>query len=68
VIILDTDHFTILQVGKGPAFDALSGRMDASPDQDFSTTVITFEEHMRGWLAGVRRARDIATRSDRTTS
>jgi tRNA(fMet)-specific endonuclease VapC len=59
VIILDTDHFMILQVGKGSAYEVLSARMDASPDQDFSTTVITFEEHTRGWLAGIRRARDV---------
>jgi hypothetical protein len=60
VIILDTDHFMILQVGRGPVYDVLSTRMDASPDQGFSTTVITFEEHMRGWLAEIRRVRDVA--------
>jgi tRNA(fMet)-specific endonuclease VapC len=59
VIILDTDHLNILQIGKGPAYEALWARMDTSPDQHFSTTVITFEEHMRGWLAGIRRAREI---------
>ena len=31
-----------------------------SPNERFSTTVVTFEEHMRGWLAGTRRARDVA--------
>jgi tRNA(fMet)-specific endonuclease VapC len=60
VIVLDTDHFNILQVGKGAAYDALSLRIDASPEQDFCTTIITFEEHMRGWLAGIRRARDVS--------
>jgi hypothetical protein len=59
LIILDTDHFIILQIGKGASYDALSARMDASRDHHFSTTVVTFEEHMRGWLAGIRRARDI---------
>ena len=59
MIILDTDHFNILQVGKGPPYDTLAAHMDASPDQHFATTVITFEEHMRGWLAGIRRARDV---------
>lgn len=59
MIILDTDHFNILQIGKGSGYDGLSARMDASPDQNFSATVITFEEHMRGWLAGIRRARDV---------
>lgn len=60
MIILDTDHFNILQIGKGPACSALLARMDASPDQHFATTVVTFEEHMRGWLAGIRRAHDVA--------
>jgi len=60
VIILVTDHFNILQIGRGPAYEALLARMDASPDQRFSTTIVTFEEHMRGWLAGIRRARDVA--------
>ena len=60
MIVLDTDHLNILQIGKGGFYDALASRMDASPDQHFATTVVTFEEHMRGWLAGIRRARDVA--------
>ena len=61
MIILDTDHFNILQIGRGPAYDTLAAHMHASPDQHFATTVVTFEEHMRGWLAGIRRARDVAS-------
>ena len=60
MIILDTDHFNILQIGKGLAYDTLSAHMDSFPNERYSTTVITFEEHMRGWLAGIRRARDVA--------
>jgi tRNA(fMet)-specific endonuclease VapC len=60
VIILDTDHFTILQIGKGATYDALTARIDISRENDFATTVITLEEHMRGWLAEIRRAHDIA--------
>ncbi len=59
MILLDTDHLNILQVGKGPQYDTLSTRMGASAEQHFATTVITYEEHMRGWLAGIRRADDI---------
>ena len=59
MVILDTDHFNLLQIGKGPSYDTLAARMDESPDQHFATTVITFEEHMRGWLAGIRRERDV---------
>lgn len=61
MIILDTDHFNILQIGKGRFYDTLAARMDDSPDQHFATTVVTFEEHMRGWLAGVRRAKDVVS-------
>ncbi len=61
MIILDTDHLNILQIGKGTTCEALSARMDDSPDQHFVTTVVTFEEHMRGWLAGIRRAPDVAS-------
>ena len=66
MIVLDTDHFMILQTGKGLAFNALSSRIDASVDQDFVTTVITFEEHMRGWLATIRSARESQIRFIRT--
>ena len=59
MIILDTDHVNILQIGKGTFSDALATRMGATADQHFATTVVTFEEPMRGWLAGVRRERDI---------
>lgn len=57
MIILDTDHLNALQIGRGDRFDTLAYRMHTSPDQYFVTTVITFEEHMRGWLSGIRRAR-----------
>ena len=60
MIILDTDHFNVLQIGKGSSYETLATRMDDSPDEHFATTVVTFEEHMRGWLAGIRRAGDVA--------
>ena len=60
MIILDTDHFNILQIGKGESFETLTGRMNTSLVRHFATTVVTFEEHMRGWLAKIRRAKSIA--------
>lgn len=60
MIILDTDHCNILQIGKGPAYETLAARMDGSLDQQFAATVVTFEEHMRGWLAAIRRAKHIS--------
>ena len=60
MIILDTDHLNILQIGKGTTCEAFLARMDDSSDHHFVTTVVTFEEHMRGWLAAIRRAPDVA--------
>jgi hypothetical protein len=48
LIILDADHFNVLQIARGSLYEVLATRMNAYADQDFSTTVITFEEHMRG--------------------
>jgi len=59
VILLDTDHLNILQIGKGPQYDRLAAHMDASADQHFATTVITCEEHMRGWLSSIGRAGNV---------
>jgi tRNA(fMet)-specific endonuclease VapC len=61
VILFDTDHFNVLQIGKGSSYQTLAARMHDSPDEHFATTVVTFEEHMRGWLAGIRRTRDVAS-------
>jgi len=47
VIVLDTDHFNILQIGRGTSYETLAAYMDASPDKHFATTVVTFEEHMQ---------------------
>ena len=59
MILLDTDHFNILQIGKGPLYEKLSARMDVASDQHFAVSIVTFEEHMRGWLARIRTARSI---------
>ena len=54
MILLDTDHFTILRYTEHPRCAALTEKL-AARDQPVATTVITFEEQMRGWLAEIRR-------------
>ena len=58
VILLDTKHVSILMAGRGTQFVTLSGRMAASFDT-FATTVISVEEITRGWMAHVKRARNV---------
>ena len=60
VIILDTDHIVVLKYSQGVEYATLTARMAASVDQDFTTTVVTMEEQMRGWLALINRSRDVS--------
>ncbi len=55
MIILDTDHLTVLKYARDDRFARLAQRMADSADQDFATTVITLEEQLRGWLAQINR-------------
>jgi len=55
MIILDTDHLTVLKYARDDRFMKLAKRMADSIDQDFSTTAITLEEQLRGWLAEINR-------------
>ena len=56
MIVLDSDHLSILQHPESPQFEHLLAAMDQSADQDFATTVISLEEQTRGWLAAINRA------------
>lgn len=58
MIILDTDHLTVLKYARDVRFMKLAERMAESADQDFATTAITLEEQLRGWLAEINRFSD----------
>jgi tRNA(fMet)-specific endonuclease VapC len=59
VILLDTDHLTLLKYPDSPRYAALMARMQASADQDIGTTIISVEEQWRGWLAVISREREV---------
>jgi tRNA(fMet)-specific endonuclease VapC len=59
MIILDTDHISLLQYRDSLQAFALQARLDALPPNDVVTTVITMEEQLRGWLALIRRYADV---------
>ena len=50
MIILDTDHLSILYRNNSEGFN-LGVRLEKSKDQDVRVAIITYEEQMRGWLA-----------------
>lgn len=59
MILLDTDHITILLFENHAQFDGLSRRLLDSTDQHIGSTAISLEEQMRGWLAEIKRRKRI---------
>jgi len=56
MILLDTDHLTLLKYTANPRCQALLQRMKASLDRQIGTTV---EEQWRGWFAVIARHRNV---------
>ena len=58
MLVLDTDHMSLLEWG-GEGSAALRERLaDIAPD-DVATTIISYEEQMRGWMAYIARAKSL---------
>jgi tRNA(fMet)-specific endonuclease VapC len=59
MILLDTDHLSVLKYPESPRCRPLVGRMEASGEGVFATTIVSVEEQMRGWLALIHKTSDI---------
>jgi tRNA(fMet)-specific endonuclease VapC len=59
MILLVTDHLTLLKYTASPRCQTLLGRMKVSPDQQSGTTIISVEEQWRGWFAVIARHRGV---------
>lgn len=59
MIILDTDCLSLLERQTGTAYRRLKAKLDEFPPDEIKTTIITFEEQMRGWMSYLARMRSI---------
>jgi tRNA(fMet)-specific endonuclease VapC len=59
MLILDTDHLTIIQRTTEPAYTVLRNRLQQARPRESYTTVVSFEEQMRGWLTVLAQSRDM---------
>jgi tRNA(fMet)-specific endonuclease VapC len=59
MVILDTDHLTVIQRQSHPTFSFLSARLRRTPPADVCTTIVNVEEQMRGWLAVISRSKKV---------
>jgi len=59
MIILDTDCISLLERKSGAEFYRFSARLSEFPPDEIATSIITFEEQMRGWMAFIAKANSI---------
>jgi tRNA(fMet)-specific endonuclease VapC len=59
MLILDTDHMSLLEWGATESGILRERLVDIAPN-DVATTIISYEEQMRGWMAYVARAKSMA--------
>ena len=52
-VILDTDILSLLQDDSDPVAIRIQRRFDQAPAAEVFTTVISFQEQVRGWLAAI---------------
>lgn len=72
MILLDTDHFSVLRYNEHPRCADLTSRLLLTcGDPRVATTVVTLEEQLRGWLSEIhrcRKSRDLVPLYDRLAS
>jgi len=64
MVILDTDHVSLLEHGGSGPGRRLLERLDVVDPSEIATTVISYEEQTRGWLSYVAKARTLAAEID----
>ncbi len=60
MFVLDTDHISLMEWNTGSARQRLLRRLSAVPPDEVFTTIVTYEEQTRGWMAYTARARTTA--------
>jgi tRNA(fMet)-specific endonuclease VapC len=60
MVILDTDHMSVLERREEPGLGNLLHRLAELPPSEVVTTVVSYEEQMRGWMSYLARARSMA--------
>jgi tRNA(fMet)-specific endonuclease VapC len=63
MIVLDTDHMSLLEWGSAEAAP-LRERLADCEEGEVATTIINYEEQMRGWMAYLAGARSLAKQMD----
>jgi tRNA(fMet)-specific endonuclease VapC len=60
MVILDTDHVSLLEWAENPEAQRLRARLEILTSETIATTIISFEEQTRGWLTSIAKSRTMA--------
>jgi tRNA(fMet)-specific endonuclease VapC len=60
MVVLDTDHLSLLQRRESAGSQILQARLDRLDIGSRATTIVTYEEQTRGWMAYMARAKTVA--------
>lgn len=60
MFVLDTDHLSLMEWSKNKARQILLERLSRVPPNQVFTTIVTYEEQTRGWMAYAAAARTTA--------
>src|SRR5262245_30409291 len=60
MVILDTDHMSLLEWEDNPAAKRLEERLNQLPPHEIATIIINFEEQVQGWMTVLAKARKVA--------
>jgi tRNA(fMet)-specific endonuclease VapC len=60
MVVLDTDHMSLLEWSDARGSATLRARLRMLQPAEVTTTIISYEEQMRGWMAYLARTRSIA--------
>ena len=59
MILLDTDHLTVLKYTDSERYARLHGRLLVAAPELIGTTIVNVEEQMRGWLSAIAKERTL---------
>jgi tRNA(fMet)-specific endonuclease VapC len=59
MIVLDTDHMSLLEWGSAEA-SRLRERLAGCDEGEVATTIVSYEEQVRGWMTYLAKARSLA--------
>jgi tRNA(fMet)-specific endonuclease VapC len=59
MILLDSDHLTVLKYRNSERFHHLTSRLQGAGNELVGTTIVNVEEQMRGWLASLAKERSV---------